>query len=233
MNRWITVVLMLACTQCLAEPVPSSPRSKDVVARVEPKLKAELAKLGLSVGSPVYLRIFKDPATLEVWVQKKDAFQLFHTYPIRAFSGTLGPKLKEGDGQAPEGCYTVKPEQMNPNSKYHLSFNLGYPNALDRALGRTGSALMVHGSFVSIGCYAMGDKNIEEIWTLCSRALEQGQPFFSVHCFPFPPTQANIDLHKASPWSAFWGDLKPIYDHFEANHTPPDVTVSDGRYAVK
>ena len=224
---------MLACVNCQAVTVPSSARSEEVVARVEPALKAALTKQGLAIGNPVFLRIFKEPATLEVWVQKKERFILFRTYLVRAFSGALGPKLKEGDGQAPEGCYAVKPEQMNPNSKYHLSFNLGYPNAFDRSLGRTGSALMVHGSFVSIGCYAMGDENIEEIWTLCARALEHGQPDFRVHCFPFPLTQANLDAHKANPWSAFWRDLKPIYEHFENNKIPPDTSVRDCHYTIK
>lgn len=224
---------MLACVNCQAVTVPSSARSKEVAARVEPGLKAELTKRGLSIGAPLFLRIFKEPATLEVWIQKKNTFHLFRTYPIRAFSGKLGPKLKEGDGQAPEGCYYVKPDQMNPNSSYHLSFNLGYPNALDRSLGRTGSALMVHGSFVSIGCYAMGDENIEEIWTLCCRALEHGQPFFRVHCFPFPLTQSNIEARQKNPWSAFWSDLKPVYERFENTRVPPDVTVSDGHYTLK
>ena len=233
MHLRTTFIIMLACINCLAVTVPSSTRSKEVVARVEPTLKTVLTKQGVSIGAPVFLRIFKEPATLEVWVQKNEAFLLFRTYPIRAFSGKLGPKLKEGDGQAPEGCYAVKPVQMNPNSRFHLSFDLGYPNTFDRALGRTGSALMVHGSFVSIGCYAMGDENIEEIWTLCYRALEHGQPFFRVHCFPFPLTQANQDAHKKNPWSAFWSDLKPVYEHFENKRVPPDVTVCDGHYTIK
>lgn len=233
MHPGIAVTLMLASLSCLAVTVPSSERSKAAVARAEPALAAALAEQGLALGSPVFLRIFKEPATLEVWVRKGDAFRLFRAYPVRARSGTLGPKLKEGDRQAPEGCYAVRPEQMNPNSRFHLAFNLGYPNAYDQALGRTGSALMVHGSDVSIGCYAMGDAAIEEIWTLCSRALEAGQPSFPVHCFPFPLTPAALDAHTESPWSAFWRELAPVYQAFENNRVPPDVTVRDGRYTLQ
>jgi murein L,D-transpeptidase YafK len=200
--------------------VPSSERSRAAVARVEPRLKQALAKQGLELGAPVFIRIFKQPAVLELWIEKTNSFHLFRTYPICAFSGALGPKLKEGDRQAPEGFYFVRPEQMNPNSRYHLSFNLGYPNAFDRHHGRTGSALMVHGECASIGCYAMGNDAIEEIWTICTRAMENGQPFFRVHCFRFPLTPDNLKRHSKSSWREFWQEIKPIYDRFEETRIP-------------
>lgn len=216
-----------------AAAAPSSERSREVVRRMEPKLEQQLAISGLKRGSPVFIRIFKEPGTLELWIQKEKTFRLFRTYKICKFSGKLGPKLKEGDGQAPEGCYFVTLSQMNPNSSYHLSFDLGYPNEFDRHHGRTGSALMVHGRCVSIGCYAMGDEAIEEIWTLCSRSLEKGQPFFRVDCFPFALTSENLKEHAESPWIDFWKDLQPIYNHFETKRIPPDVIVRDGHYEVK
>ena len=198
-----------------AQQVPSSARSLEVRQRVAPLLVRDLEAAGLSYGSPVFMRIFKDERELELWVEKGGKFECFRTYRIAAMSGSLGPKLKEGDGQAPEGFYFVRPSQMNPKSDYHLSFNLGYPNAYDRAHGRDGSALMVHGSRVSVGCYAMTDPKIEEIFTLADAALRKGQPFFWVHCFPFRMTDENMASHADSEWIDFWNNLKQGYDAFE------------------
>ena len=121
---------------------------------------------------------------------------------------------------------------MNPQSSYHLSFNLGYPNAFDRAHGRTGSFLMVHGNRVSIGCFAMTDARIEEIYTLADAALRNGQPYFRVHCFPFRMTAKrlmNLTKHEEK-WRSFWQNLKEGYDHFEQTRLPPNVTVKDKHY---
>jgi murein L,D-transpeptidase YafK len=225
-------IVMFASSSKAEDPVPSSDRSKSVVARVEGKLKEELGRKGLKLGAPIFIRIFKESAVLEMWVQKKTTYQLFRTYNICKFSGKLGPKLKRGDKQAPEGCYPVAPEQMNPNSDYHLSFNTGYPNEFDRFHERTGSDLMVHGACKSVGCYAMGDEAIEEIWTLCSRALENGQKSFAVHAFPFPLTKKKLKEHQDNEWIAFWKELQPIYKAFEKKHVPPNVTVNEGKYQL-
>ena len=145
--------------------IPTGPRLQEVIARVQPELEKALTAKGLRFGAPVFIRIFKKSRELEVWVEGNDAqFHLFETYPICTFSGDLGPKLKQGDMQSPEGFYFVRPGSLNPWSKFHLSFNLGYPNTYERLLKRTGSALMVHGDCVSIGCYAMTDEGIEEIY---------------------------------------------------------------------
>lgn len=215
-----------------AAVAPSSSRSIDAVKRVEAKLTAGLAKQNLKLGDPVFLRIFKDPAILQVWIKKGERYERFRSYPICKFSGTLGPKFKEGDNQAPEGFYSVAPAQLNPNSRFNLSFNLGYPNAFDAYHGRTGNALMVHGSCRSIGCYAMGDEAIEEIWTLCTRALEAGQKAFAVHIFPFPLSEAELKRHETNQWIAFWREIKPIYDSFEKTGIPPSVVVKEGRYTI-
>ena len=145
---------------------PRADRSEAAAKRVRVPLETALRAKGLRWGAPVFIRIFKEEKELELWVDNEKQFKHFKTWPICKYSGTLGPKLKEGDGQAPEGFYFVPRSRMNPRSRFHLSFNLGYPNAYDRAHKRTGSALMVHGNCVSIGCYAMTDAGIEEIYSV-------------------------------------------------------------------
>lgn len=224
------VCLAGAVEQCHSATPPENARSRSVVARVRPVLEKELAARQLAFGSPVFMRIFKEPKELEVWVLKGARYELFKTYKVHTYSGKLGPKQREGDQQAPEGFYFVAARAMNPNSSYHLSFNLGYPNAYDKAHGRTGSALMVHGSTVSIGCFAMTDPRIEEIYTLADGALRGGQPFFRVHIFPFRMSDENLKAHAGTRWDAFWLNLKAGYDHFEKEKVPPDVGVKDGKY---
>lgn len=217
-----------------ADSVPQTARSKAAYAAQAGSVKAALAENGLALGSPVFLQITKAPAELTAYVQDADGrFQPYRTWPVCAVSGELGPKMREGDLQAPEGFYKVKPSQMNPASSYHLSFNLGYPNAFDRANGRTGSFLMVHGSCVSIGCFAMTDPVIEEIWTLMQAAFEDGQPDVKVHIFPFPMTDANMAAHAASQHAAFWQSLKPAWDSFAASGEVPRVSVRNAAYQVR
>ncbi len=203
--------------------------ARAVERRGEP-LRRALAAKDLELGAPIFLRIFKQESELEVWVDDGRRFRLFRTYAICTWSGELGPKLKQGDEQAPEGFYFVTPERMNPQSRYHLSFNLGYPNAYDRAHGRTGDYLMVHGDCVSIGCYAMTVPIIEEIWTLAMAAFEGGQPFFRVHAFPFRMTEEAMRAHREHRWFDFWQNLATGYDWFEREGRPPDAAVADRRY---
>lgn len=197
------------------------------------RLDGALAKKGLSSGSSVYIRIFKAEAQLEVWLQHGAQYELFKTYPICAESGTLGPKEREGDEQSPEGFYSVTASKLNPRSNYHLSFDIGYPNAYDRSLGRTGSFIMVHGNCVSIGCFAMTDPGIEDIYLLAQAALARGQKSVAVHVFPFRMTAENTRQHASSRWAPFWSELKAGYDAFEAKHVPPDVEVRGGHYVVR
>jgi murein L,D-transpeptidase YafK len=170
---------------------------------------------------------------LELWVEKDGRFVRFATYPICLWSGRLGPKLKEGDKQAPEGFYTVASEQLNPNSRWHRAFNLGYPNAFDQAQGRHGSFLMVHGGCSSIGCYAVTDPVIDELWRFVTAALDSGQSRVPVHVFPFRMTERNLAARKGGRWGDFWTDLKRGYDIFEASHLPPAVSVCNGRYVFE
>jgi murein L,D-transpeptidase YafK len=204
------------------QPLPGTPDLKNLSER--------LAEKGMRLGAPVFLRIFKREFELEAWIKRNDRFELFATYPVCMWSGALGPKLRQGDRQAPEGFYTVDKSALNPASKYHRSFNLGFPNAFDRAHGRTGSLLMVHGDCRSIGCYAMTNAVIDEIWNLVTAALDAGQSRFQVQVFPFRMTEDNLAWHANAPEAAFWRQLKAGYDAFEARHEPPEVSVCRGQY---
>ena len=226
----IGVFIVVASVLFARENAPRSDRSEAAAKRVRPQLEVALRAKGLRWGAPVYIRIFKQENQLELWIDDGKRFKIFKTWPICKFSGALGPKLKEGDGQAPEGFYFVPRSRMNPRSRFHLSFNLGYPNKYDRAHGRTGSALMVHGNCVSIGCYAMTDARIEEIYSLCDAALMNGQRFFRVHCFPFRMSEANMRKHQNSKWIKEWQNLRVGYDWFEKTKRPPNVEVRGKRY---
>jgi murein L,D-transpeptidase YafK len=200
-------------------------------APIPPEVVADIVAIGSTPLSPIYVRIFKEEAEFEVWKRRMDGtYALLETYPICAWSGSLGPKLAEGDRQAPEGFYTVTPAQLNPNSDYHLSFDIGFPNAYDTALGRTGSHLMVHGACSSAGCYSMTDDVVEIIYALVRDAFLGGQRSFEVHAFPFRMTPENMARHWGNPDMPFWVMLKEGYDHFEVTRQVPDVAVCDRRY---
>ncbi|MFP4015292.1 MAG: murein L,D-transpeptidase family protein, partial [Chitinispirillaceae bacterium] len=178
----LALVLLLVLAPATYSQIPSSQRSRTAVKKVQPRLVKQFQTEGLEYGSPVYVRIFKESMELEIWIKKGSTYRLFKTYEICSYgSQGLGPKLKEGDGKAPEGFYRIHPHSLNPYSSFHLSFNLGYPNAYDRAHKRTGSALMVHGSCCSVGCYAMTDTQIEEIYAIIDTALRKGQKAVPVH----------------------------------------------------
>jgi len=207
-------------------------RASEVAQRVTPSLTKDLKKLGLTFGSPVFIRSFKEEMEFEVWVQEtqKKTFKLFRTYPIIRSSGKLGPKYAEGDRQVPEGFYFVKKRQLNPASRYHLAYNIGYPNAYDKSRNRTGSFIMVHGSNVSIGCLAMSNSKIEEIYTLCAAALQNGQPFFRHHSFPFRMSETRMAAAAQHSEYPFWKNLKTGYEAFEKTKRPPNVEVKGQDY---
>lgn len=196
-------------------------------------LDKRLAAKGLVIGAPVFVRIFKQESVLELWMQKGGRHVLFASYPICRWSGNLGPKFREGDKQSPEGFYSVSRLQLNPNSRWHRSFNVGFPNAFDRANGRTGSFIMVHGGCSSVGCFAVTNPAVDEIWRIVKAALDQGQPRFHVHIYPFRMTDWNMALHRSSKWSDFWKDLKTGYDRFESDRKPPLIRVCNKRYVVE
>jgi murein L,D-transpeptidase YafK len=230
----------LAPVTCLAQHPGQD--GKQVPAKLPPKLPAKATKelpaellsllrqKKMPKHSPILVRLFKEEAELEIWKQDtKGSFQILKTYPICRWSGDLGPKLQEGDRQAPEGFYSVTPKLMNPNSTFHLSMNMGYPNSFDKANNRDGSLLMIHGNCVSIGCYAMTDEQISEIYSL-ARDSFLGRPAFQVQAYPFRLTPANLARHRNNPNLAFWKMLKIGNDHFETTHLEPKVDVCDRRY---
>jgi murein L,D-transpeptidase YafK len=213
---------------CLGENSPPLPAK--ATRELPPELLALLQQKKMPKYSPIVLRIFKEEAELEVWKQDTSGlFQLLKTYPICRWSGDLGPKLWEGDRQTPEGFYTITPALMNPNSKYYLAINTGYPNSFDKANSRDGSLLMIHGDCSSSGCYAMTDEQISEIYSLARDSL-LGRPTFQVQAYPFRLTPANLARHRDSPNLAFWKMLKIGNDHFETTHLEPRVDVCDRRY---
>ncbi len=207
----------------------------DLGLRAERPIPAELTKKmktkGMAASAPIMVRIYKQENQLEVWKAAANGrFDLLETYEICKWSGKLGPKIKEGDRQAPEGFYMVSPGQMNPNSDYHLAFNMGFPNAFDRAHERTGTHLMVHGACSSAGCYSMTDERISEIYALARESFKGGQKAFQIQAFPFRMTPKNMAAYKSDPNFDFWSMLKEGADHFEITRVPPKVDVCDKRY---
>mgnify|MGYP000046383283 FL=1 len=194
-------------------------------------LVSDMTKKNMSPADPILIRIFKDESELEIWKRSRTGrYELVKAYPMCRWSGKLGPKRKSGDRQAPEGFYSVNSRMLNPNSQYYLSFNLGYPNKLEAALGYTGEAIMVHGVCSSSGCFAMTDQNVAAIYAVAREALRGGQAAFQVQVFPFRMTAKNMARNRANPNFAFWTNLKQGYDIFESQKLPPKVSYCGRRY---
>ena len=190
-----------------------------------------MSSKGMSKDQPILIRSYKKESELEVWKRKADGeYALLKTYPMCRWSGQLGPKKREGDRMAPEGFYSISPAQMNPNSSFYVSFNMGYPNAYDRSYGRTGAHLMVHGACSSAGCYSMTDDQIGEIYALMREAQNAGQRSVQMQALPFRMTPENLAKHRKDPNIAFWSNLKEGADYFEVAKAEPDVSVAGGRY---
>ena len=192
---------------------------------------AEMAKIDTMPSSPALIRAYKKEAELEIWKMKSDGtYALLKTYPICRWSGQLGPKKREGDMQVPEGFYSIEPTQMNPNSHYYLSFNVGYPNAYDRAYGRTGGNVMVHGVCSSAGCFSMTDEQINDIYTIARDAFRGGQREIQLQSYPFHMTADNLAKYRLDPNIDFWMELKNGSDHFEVTKSEPSVIVCNKHY---
>lgn len=221
---------LLSAALCAASAALANPAKHE--APIPAPTLALMAAKGTGPAAPILVRIYKKEAELEVWKQARGGrYVHLKTFPICRWSGQLGPKRRQGDRQAPEGFYSVTPKQMNPNSAYYLSFDLGFPNAYDRAHGATGAFLMVHGTCSSSGCYAMTDAQVGEIYALAREAFSGGQGAFQVQAFPFRMTARNMARHRSDPHIAFWRQLKEGSDRFEATGEEPAVGVADGRYA--
>lgn len=195
------------------------------------KMRQKLARMNLSMSAPIMIRIFKEEEVMEIWkADSQDRYKLVATYPICAWSGQLGPKRKEGDRQAPEGFYNVSQAQLNPNSQYYLSIDMGYPNKFDRAHGRTGRHLMIHGACSSSGCYSISDAAVLQVYAFAREAFRGGQKQIQIQAFPFRMTAENMAKHRGSEHFEFWKNLKVGYDHFEITHRPPVVDVCGKQY---
>ncbi len=224
MSRVLAPILALLIFGCSSHQKGDFKRIKsNEVAHFKPK-----------EGAEVYIRIFKMEKLLELWIRDGKKFRLYKTYNVVRESGRLGPKTKEGDRQNPEGVYKVYKHSLNPNSKYHLAIDIGYPNKFDRNLGRTGSYIMIHGSNKSIGCFAMGDKNIEEIYHFVKSALDHGQEFVYVTIFPFIMSDENMKKYdKYNYLRVFWKQMRNIYIIFNDEKIPPKVIVLENSYLVE
>lgn len=216
-------VALAGCSQFVGDNRHNVPLKPEAVQR--------LAAIGSSPQQPMLIRVYKESSELEVWKRTNaGSFALFKTYPICKWSGGLGPKIQEGDYQSPEGFYDLTPGQMNPKSAYWLSFNVGFPNKFDRAWGRTGSNLMIHGDCKSVGCFAMTDEQIKEIYALARETFAGGTRSIQLQLLPFRMTDANMAAHASSPNSTFWANLKEGTDLFDRTSQPPSWDVCERRY---
>lgn len=228
---WLAAVLFVSAALSVANYARAEEKAaeKPLPAAVE----AALLMKDIAPEAPVYIRVFKEESELEVWKARTNGrYALIKTFPICNWGGTLGPKQVRGDQMSPEGFYGVTLGALKPDSKYHLAFNIGYPNALDRALGRTGSYIMVHGDCRSVGCFAMSDKLIEEIYAFVRDALGAGETSVPVHVFPFRMTDANVKRHAGNAARNTWGPLKHAYDDFSTSREPPKIGMCGKRYVV-
>ncbi|WP_375638930.1 L,D-transpeptidase family protein [Bartonella sp. MF74HXZ] len=226
----VCVLFVVGILTACGGRLPASIRAK-VEQPLPQEIQNRMALYDIDPYAPIVMRFFKEENLAEVWKQSRSGpFILVARYGICKWSGKLGPKYKEGDFQTPEGFYTISANQMNPYSKYYLSFNIGFPNLYDQENGRTGSNLMVHGSCFSAGCYSMSDKNMAQIYAFARDAFKGGQREFQLQAFPFRMTEDNMLRHSNDPHYQFWVMLKKGYDFFEKNRQPPTVEVYGKRY---
>ncbi len=195
-------------------------------------LDQALLRNNITVGTPIYIRIFKHERELELWGQKDKNYVLLKKYPICSYSGKLGPKLKSGDKQSPEGVYAITKKSLQPNSHYHLALNIQYPNRFDRNNHRTGDYIMIHGKCSSVGCFAMGNTQIEEIYKMAEASLKT-KPFFYVAIYPFRMENKRLLTYQKNYWYPFWLNLKTGYDMFEQTHVPPFTGVKGDKYVFQ
>ena len=213
--------------------LPDSPLAKKEREKLWPIITKERIEKGLKANSPIYIRVFKLENQLELWVKSGNKFVLFHTYNICSYSGGLGTTVREGGGKSPEGFYEITPTQLNPVSHYYLAINIGYPNKLETAKGYTGNAIMIHGDCVSIGCYAMTNEGIAQIYTQVYMAFKNGQHKINLDIFPFRMNEQNMDAYKDDPSIEFWKTLKKGYDLFNQKLIPTDAEVKHNEYYFK
>lgn len=228
LTGFVATALLALVSGCISTVLEIDTRS---VQPIPSKLVSNMNRKGMTAADPILIRIFKDESELEIWkLDRTDRYSLLKTYPMCRWSGKLGPKTKNGDRQAPEGYYHVSAGMLNPKSQYYLSFNLGYPNRLESALGYSGEALMVHGACSSSGCFALTDEGVAEIYAVAREALKGGQTAFQVQAFPFRMTPENMAKNRNDPNFAFWSNIKQGYDIFALTKRQPKVSYCGRRY---
>ncbi|ACY83627.1 murein L,D-transpeptidase [Edwardsiella piscicida] len=218
------IVAMLAI--CLALPLAACKSSASESGT------APRSGVNSLLGSQVYIQIFKEERQLELYAKVQDKYQLVKSFPICKFSGGLGPKRTEGDFKSPEGFYQIDARHLKPDSRYYQAINIGYPNSFDQSHGYSGKYLMIHGDCVSVGCYAMTNDGISEIYRYVQSAFRRGQTLVNINIYPFRMTDKNMQRHRNSSYIGFWRQLQPGYQYFAQHALPPQVNVQDGRYVV-
>ena len=219
------------------------PKITDMLKRKEDTLRKQFIEKNLEWPAKyMYIRSFKYDSKLEVWVKNsiKDQYKLFKIYKVCALAGTLGPKRLEGDYQVPEGFYHIN--EFNPNSQYHVSLGLNYPNVSDKILSdslQPGGAIYIHGSCVTTGCIPITNPQIEELYILAAWAKNQGQDFIPVHIFPIDFRVEKSDdylkkyLQNFSEYQPLAMKLKNAFYHFEKYKQVPVILVNDkGDYLI-
>ncbi|MBL7780562.1 MAG: L,D-transpeptidase family protein [Saprospiraceae bacterium] len=235
-NRVAICCICLVFNQLIYGQQTSEPKE---IIRDDAKNRLEKAVADMMghVGDSVFVRAFKSENQLELWLKTDSLYHLFRTYPICNWSGDYGPKRKQGDMQVPEGFYQIV--RFNPNSDYHLSLGINYPNASDLHFAdpkKPGGAIYIHGSCGSHGCIPIGDTNIEEVYWLCWQAFQNGQKNIPVHIFPCRLTDEKLEslTNRYLLNRHFWENLQPGYQYFEKKKLVPVVEVEEtGRYRIK
>lgn len=232
MLKYITASLFLFLGGCTTSELVKDSR-RGLAPQSESLIKSS-EYVGATSKSPILLRIFKETSELELWRKNhNNVYVLVKVYDICTFSGNLGPKLKQGDKQSPEGFYNIKPDQMNYNSSQFLSFNTGFPNDYDKFHKRTGSYLMVHGGCSSSGCYAIQDAPMQELFTAMRDSFKAGQKEIQLHIYPFRMNNWNLYTHKSNKNLDFWLQLKYGYDIFNETKKDLQIKILNGKYVVQ
>ena len=249
MKRLVVIVLILLgagkifAQQSFIDNQKMFPKVGEAYREKEELLKKEFEKKGLTYPAKyMFIRSFKLDSEMEIWVKNNasDTFRLFKSYRVCTLSGKMGPKRKEGDRQVPEGFYYIN--DFNPNSNYHLSLGINYPNFSDRILSdakNPGGEIYIHGNCITVGCIPLTDEFIDEVYIMAVNAKNAGQDFIPVHVFPvkFGNTGSMNYLGTFSLTDGsskqFWAELRGAYDYFEKHHRLPVVLVDDkGKYIM-
>ena len=222
-----------ASTLTAQDKTPSP--GKLIEAALGKYLAKRIKDKGFEPGAALLIRIFKETSELELWLkdhQDDGRFRLFETYSICKWSGKIGPKLSEGDRQSPEGFYAFSPWNLKSHSRNFRAIDIGYPNDLDEAMGRTGSDIQIHGGCGSTGCFAMTDERVDEIFRLTAAAFGGGQSEILVHAFPFRMTNGELAKRDKHPWISFWKNLKEIDEAFKSSRKLPKISICNNKYAL-